>query len=123
MTSASGPTRKLSKNGHDFIQDEEIEALLGHPVDPRQVRDIVAKSMAKEPLKVAETAVLLNATDPELVETIFDAARQLKRDVYGNRIVYLPRCTSATNAPTNVNTADFEHPTSRRFAEHSIVTN
>jgi 2-iminoacetate synthase len=87
MTSASGPTRKLSKNAHDFIQDGELEALLGHPVDPRQVRDIVAKSMAKEPLEVTEAAVLLNATDPELVETIFDAARQLKRDVYGNRIV------------------------------------
>jgi 2-iminoacetate synthase len=31
--------------------------------------------------------VLLRTTDPELVEEIFDAARQLKRDVYGNRIV------------------------------------
>ncbi len=29
----------------------------------------------------------MNATDPDLVESIFDAARQLKRDVYGNRIV------------------------------------
>lgn len=87
MTSASGPSRNLSKNAHDFIDDAELEALLGHPADPRQVRDIVAKSMAKEPLEVAETATLLNATDPELIETIFDAARQLKRDVYGNRIV------------------------------------
>ncbi len=31
--------------------------------------------------------MLLAATEPELVEEIFDAARQLKRDVYGNRIV------------------------------------
>ncbi|MHB8863028.1 MAG: [FeFe] hydrogenase H-cluster radical SAM maturase HydG, partial [Pirellulaceae bacterium] len=53
----------------------------------RQVQDIIAKSMAKEPLTVPETAVLVNATQPELVESIFDAARQLKRDVYGNRIV------------------------------------
>jgi 2-iminoacetate synthase len=30
---------------------------------------------------------LLAASEPELVERIFDAARQLKRDVYGNRIV------------------------------------
>ena len=31
--------------------------------------------------------MLLAADEPELVEQIFDAARQLKRDVYGNRIV------------------------------------
>ena len=61
--------------------------MLGRPADARHVRDIIAKSMAKEPLAVEETAVLVNATQPELVESIFDAARQLKRDVYGNRIV------------------------------------
>ena len=43
--------------------------------------------MAKQPLAVEETAALLAADEPELVEQIFDAARQLKRDVYGNRIV------------------------------------
>ena len=48
---------------------------------------MIAKSLAKEPLAVEETAVLLAADEPELVEEIFDAARQLKRDVYGNRIV------------------------------------
>ena len=64
-----------------------LASLLGRPADARHVRDIIAKSMAKEPLEVEETAVLVNATQPELVESIFDAARQLKRDVYGNRIV------------------------------------
>jgi biotin synthase len=51
------------------------------------VRDVIAKSLAKQPLTEAETAVLLNASSPELIEEIFAAARQLKRDVYGNRIV------------------------------------
>ena len=51
------------------------------------MRDIIAKSLAKQPLAVEETAALLAADEPELVEQIFDAARQLKRDVYGNRIV------------------------------------
>ena len=55
--------------------------------EPGEVRDIIAKSLAKQPLAVEETAVLLAAEEPELVEQIFDAARQLKRDVYGNRIV------------------------------------
>ena len=51
------------------------------------MRDVIAKSLAKQPLAVEETAVLLAADEPELVEQIFEAARQLKRDVYGNRIV------------------------------------
>ena len=62
-------------------------ALLDRQADAAEVRDIIAKSMAKQPLTVEETAVLLAADQPELIEEIFDAARQLKRDVYGNRIV------------------------------------
>jgi 2-iminoacetate synthase len=52
-----------------------------------RVRDIIAKSLAKQPLSVEESAELVNVTDPEVVESIFEAARQLKRDVYGNRVV------------------------------------
>ena len=36
---------------------------------------------------MAETAMLLNATDPELIEEIKEGANQLKQAVYGNRIV------------------------------------
>jgi 2-iminoacetate synthase len=78
---------KLSRSGHDFINDEQLHDLLEARADASQVRDIIAKSLSKEPLAVKETAVLLAAADPELTEQIFDAARQLKRDVYGNRIV------------------------------------
>ncbi len=79
--------RRLSAGARDFIDDALLTSYLDRPADPGQVRDIVAKSMAKQPLEVAETAVLLNATRRDLVESLFDAARQLKRDVYGNRIV------------------------------------
>jgi 2-iminoacetate synthase len=51
------------------------------------VRDLVAKSLDKQALAVEETADLLLADDPELVEEIFAAARTLKETVYGNRIV------------------------------------
>jgi 2-iminoacetate synthase len=87
MTRSVTTESRLSRNAHDYIHDSNLEKLLGVPSDPHQVRDIVAKSLAKEPLKVEETAALINATDPDLVESIFAAARQLKRDVYGNRIV------------------------------------
>ncbi len=80
--------KTLSKYGADFIDDASIEALIASTrEDAVRVREIIAKSMDKKPLEVAETAALLAATSPELVEEIFAAARQLKRDVYGNRIV------------------------------------
>ena len=78
---------KLSRSGFDFIDDEYLHGLLQRRADAGAVRDIIAKSLSKQPLSVEETASLLAADEPELLEQIFDAARQLKRDVYGNRIV------------------------------------
>lgn len=80
-------SRKLSSSAIDFIDEPCLEGLLNRKTDAAEVRDVIAKSMAKEPLAVEETAVLLAADQPELVEEIFEAARKLKRDVYGNRIV------------------------------------
>jgi 2-iminoacetate synthase len=77
---------KLSTSGYDFIDDCKLQGLLEQK-PPGRLREVIAKSMAKEPLAVEETAALLAADDPAECEQIFDAARQLKRDVYGNRIV------------------------------------
>ena len=82
------PAMTLSRQAVDFIDDAAIEHLLKSPApDAAAVRDIIAKSLAKQPLSVEETAKLLLADSPQLVEEIFDAARQLKKTVYGNRIV------------------------------------
>jgi 2-iminoacetate synthase len=78
---------RLSRSGYDFIDEAKLNGLLDRRVSPEEVRDIIAKSMAKQPLAVEETAALLAADQPEQIEQMFDAARQLKRDVYGNRIV------------------------------------
>jgi 2-iminoacetate synthase len=80
-------SRELSRGAKDFIDDGYLQSLLGRPADPGRVAEIIAKSLNKESLAVEETAVLLNTTDPEAIESIFETARQLKRDVYGNRIV------------------------------------
>jgi 2-iminoacetate synthase len=78
----------LSEGATDFIDDAYLTSLIdnGRP-DVGQVRDVIAKSLAKEHLSVEETAVLLAADDPDLISEIFEAARELKRTVYGNRIV------------------------------------
>jgi len=82
------PAIKLSEGAIDFINEAHINGLLkGNKPDAKRVREIIAKSMAKEALSVAETADLLLADSPELIEEIFAAARELKKNVYGNRIV------------------------------------
>ncbi len=78
---------KLSESGVDFVDEALFDSLLKRKADPGRVREIIAKSKNKEALSVDETAALLNADEPEIVEQIFDTARQLKKDVYGNRIV------------------------------------
>lgn len=78
---------KVSQGAVDFIDDARLESLLQKKPDASQVREIIAKSLSKQALSVEETAALLNAEDPDVIEQIFAGARQLKRDVYGNRIV------------------------------------
>ena len=81
-------TMKLSEGAVDFIDDARLEGLLaGARPDERQVGDVIAKSLAKSALTVEETALLLKADEAGQVERIFEAARELKRAVYGNRIV------------------------------------
>lgn len=78
----------FSKTAADFIDDDALAAMLqAGPPDPTQVRDVLAKSLDKQALNPDDTAVLLRADDPQTIEQIFEAARQLKRNVYGNRIV------------------------------------
>jgi 2-iminoacetate synthase len=82
------PAVTLSDCAVDFINEDFINGLLvGKRPDAARVRGIIAKSLAKEALSVEETATLLLADTPELNEEIFETARQLKKNVYGNRIV------------------------------------
>ena len=78
---------KLSESGVDFVDEIRFNSLLQQKSDPGRIREIIAKAKDKQALAIEETAALLNADDPELIERIFDTARQLKKDVYGNRIV------------------------------------
>ncbi len=82
------PAIKIPLKAYDFIDDAHLSGLIkGHRPDAGYIREVIAKSLAKEPLNVEETAALVMADQPELVEEIFAAARRLKQQVYGNRIV------------------------------------
>lgn len=80
--------KQLSKYARDFIDDAFLEKLLSMPAQSKaRVREIIAKALSKQPLTVEETASLVSVEDKDLLEEIFDAARELKQRVYGNRIV------------------------------------
>ena len=72
----------------DFIDDGRIEEMLASArPDPARVREVLAKSLSKKRLEPDEAAALLAIKDPALWHEVFAAARKLKNNVYGNRIV------------------------------------
>jgi len=80
---------KYKVNGKDFIDDEKLERLAAETSgkDPARIRAILQKSLSVETLAPEETAALLNVTDPELLQEMFDAAVKVKKKVYDNRVV------------------------------------
>ncbi len=71
-----------------FIDPDEIWNLINKTKPEKQrVRDVIAKSLGKHRLTMEETAVLVNAVGTDLVDEIKQGARELKKIVYGNRIV------------------------------------
>jgi len=71
-----------------FIDAKEIEAFLAGPKPGKKdVEAAVAKSLNKQRLSLQDTAILIKADDSECVSIIKQAAKDLKKAVYGNRIV------------------------------------
>ena len=80
--------KQLSKNAIDFIDDEKLHRLILQTKEDRlRTREIVQKSMHKEALTLEETAALLAVTSREGIEELFESAKNLKKAIYGNRIV------------------------------------
>ena len=81
---------KYLDGGKDFIDEEQIFADIEKYKNPdkQQVRDILQKSLDIKILTPAETATLLNVEDPELLHEMQEAALEVKKKVYDNRIVF-----------------------------------
>jgi 2-iminoacetate synthase len=98
-----------------FIDPDEIWSLINNTVsDPERIRQIISKSLNKERLTMEETAVLINADDPVLIEEIKEGARELKRKVYGNRIVLFAPLYVGNKCTNNCTYCGFR--TSNKFA-------
>lgn len=79
---------ELTPNATDFIDDTRLHLLINNTrEDLVKAREIFAKSLSKQPLNLEETATLLAIRTPEGLQELYNAAKELKRAVYGNRIV------------------------------------
>lgn len=71
-----------------FIDQDEIWDILNTTESSEElIAEIVSKAMSKQRLSMQETAVLLNADSEKSRTLIKDAAKELKKNVYGDRIV------------------------------------
>ena len=71
-----------------FIDEHELWKLLNQAnTEKAYIRELIKKSLDKNRLTLSETASLIQTTDPSLIEEIKEGARQLKKQVYGERIV------------------------------------
>lgn len=71
------------------IQNERIEHTLeqGRRCDASRVREVLAKSMHLQGLDAGDVAALMNISDPALLGELFAAARHVKEEIYGSRLV------------------------------------
>lgn len=81
---------KYLEHGYDFINDEKITSTLknNRTSAPSEIRAIIEKAKSIQALTLPETAKLLFVTDPDLWDEIDQAALEIKRKVYDNRIVF-----------------------------------
>jgi 2-iminoacetate synthase len=74
----------------DIIDENKINAILESrkSPSPSEVSRILEKALEKKGLSLEEVCDLLNMKDPELIEQIFEAAYKIKKDIYGERLVF-----------------------------------
>ncbi len=80
-----------SMKAEEFIADEEVLATLKYADENKDnyelIDQILAKARQKKGLTHREASVLLACDNEQKLSEIYDLARQIKEDYYGNRIV------------------------------------
>jgi len=73
-----------------IIDESEIVRLLASPhnKDAGLQREAIEKGRAGEKLEDADVSALLHISDPELRDEAHKAASEVKREIYGNRLVF-----------------------------------
>jgi len=73
----------------DFINEQEIEGILERHKrpEPAKVRELLVKAREMGGLSMDEVACLSHVDSPELLTEICSAAKQIKEEIYGTRLV------------------------------------
>ena len=91
MTETGKTYNPASEIADEFISDREIQDTIlyarEHSKDRATVEEIIRKAAMLKGLTHREASILMECEDPELQEKIFELAREIKRKLYGNRIV------------------------------------
>ncbi|MEI8173977.1 MAG: [FeFe] hydrogenase H-cluster radical SAM maturase HydG [Deltaproteobacteria bacterium] len=88
---------------NDFIDDAKIERILENAKNPDRlhVEEIIDKAGELKGLSPEETAVLLQTEDRDLVEKIWETAKEIKEAIYGNRLVLFAPLYVANHCSNN----------------------
>lgn len=80
----------VSEDRAAFIDNGKIISALaaGKSAEKQRAMDIVAKARECKGLDLDELAILLQAEDPEVVSSIYEAALYVKDKIYGRRMVF-----------------------------------
>lgn len=70
---------------NDAAINEQLAAAAG--ADVHRALDVISKGRELKGLNLDEVAVLLQCNDPEILDEMFHAAREVKEGIYGNRLV------------------------------------
>lgn len=76
-------------NVHDILNEQQISEILKQTQAPSLgvIESILQKSLQKKGLSLMEVGYLLHVDDSELSEKLFRAAKNIKREIYGERLV------------------------------------
>ncbi|OHB57094.1 MAG: [FeFe] hydrogenase H-cluster radical SAM maturase HydG [Planctomycetes bacterium GWF2_50_10] len=76
-------------NATSFIDHDRINSTLAAAKTPSQAQlsEILARALELKGLSTSQIAQLLQVTDPDQLNSIFDTARQVKTGIYGQRLV------------------------------------
>ena len=80
-----------SLKAEEFISDEEIQETLAYADANKEnwelIDQIIEKAKLRKGLSHREASVLLACENEDKIQQIYDLAKQIKEDYYGNRIV------------------------------------
>ncbi len=78
----------MTENTTDWLDAAAVQTVLQNATeDAGRIRELLAKARELKGLSLEEVAVLSRVESPELVQELFDAARYVKEEIYGRRMV------------------------------------